>query len=171
MSTSESAWRLDCNVRLTVQLDLSNSSKGRNAMMKKMMLLLVAITSMALADSTLAYRVYNKSSQDRIEVWGQHCPKCFHAKISMGDSKSCPGDKKGCGGLTTISAIMLVPDSPYSNTEKCQKCSVRVPAHGWVEFVDDKGGFTSCVVYDKNGNALNGEAFDRLMKDAPGECR
>lgn len=134
--------------------------------MKNTFLFLAAFISMSLADSALAYRIYNKSSQEKIEAWGEHCPKCFHGTIKSGDSKACPGGEAGCKNKTEISAKILVPISPYSNDYACKKCTTKVPAHGWVEFHDnvDNPRYTNCSVYDKNGKLLS----DQLMENADG---
>lgn len=137
--------------------------------MKKIFTFLAALVSISLlADSAFAYRIYNKTRQDKIEVWGEHCPKCFHGTIKMGESKSCPGDEPGCKNKTEITAKILVPISPYSNDYACKKCAAKVPAHGWVEFRENaaNGLYTNCYVFDKSGKLLT----DELMQDAPGGC-
>lgn len=134
--------------------------------MDRALLSLVAAASLALSGAAAAYNVYNKTTDPTsgsIEVWGEHCMQCFHAKVKQGQHKSCPGNDKGCGGHTQITACVLAPGWG-TNQYALRACAVKVPAHGWVEFVERVPGFfddqtteafVGCIVYDENGRALN----------------
>lgn len=138
-------------------------------------------TGIALAGSASAYNVFNKTTDPTsgsIEVWGEHCMQCFHGKVKQGEHKSCPGGEKGCGGHTQITACVLAPGWE-TNQYVLRACSVKVPAHGWVEFVDrvpDFWGsqpteaFVGCIVYDENGKVLTqGNKMD--VVDGYNPCR
>lgn len=153
----------------------SNALKGR-VMIKAFFYILGIITLSSYTNISFAYNVYNKAKTNpySIEVWGEDCPACFHGHVSRGEHKSCPGNEKGCTGHTQITACILVMGGAgYGhNTNELRACSKKVPAHGWVEFVDapydvfNHGPQDSmlCFVYDEHGKVLN----DGRMKELRG---
>jgi len=117
--------------------------------------------------------IYNNSG-DTVKVWGGHCPACFAATLAPGASVSCPGDKLGCRGDTTISynipskddylGPLIDPNQGLFDQKKfCYVATPNVTNHGWVVItgsgVDDPGDRkyleSDAAVYDNNGNQLN----------------
>jgi hypothetical protein len=118
------------------------------------------------ATGAFAYKIINNTKDPTsysIEVWGEHCPRCYHGHVKQGDPKSCPGGEKGCGGHTEITACVLARSAQFgANENSLRSCSVKVPAHGTVEFIDvnpagiwSTDAYVGCIVYDENDKVIN----------------
>jgi hypothetical protein len=114
--------------------------------------LLVASVASLYPASANAYTIHNLTGI-KAKFHGEYCFPCFEGWIEDGESKSCPGDKTGCGGNTHIS-INRVDGyrlATYFGSEKrtCVVYSeVNVTAHGdlyaykdHVEVRDDNGKY------------------------------
>lgn len=112
---------------------------------------LISLTLVFVATQASAYSIYNKTGGTRHFV-GETCAHCFAGDIADGESKSCPGGNRGCGGETFISmrtgGKCYVPNSPLP-IDNYHYCPVPVDAHGWVEFYPDH----QCITFTPDGKA------------------
>jgi len=86
--------------------------------------------ALLLPPAAQAYCVYNHTNVD-LKVCGEQCAGCYSGVLKPGDHGCCPGDDKGCRGLTWITISVY-----YGDHSKCGNWTPpsRVEAHGWVSF-------------------------------------
>ena len=133
--------------------------------MKKLVILIGLLGVIFISGTAHAYNVYNNTGYT-LEIWGEHCPACLAGTVNSGNYLSCPGDDAGCGGTTTITAIVTstTADGDYF----LMQCPTDVPAHGYVIFTALQYSqefdfyYGNCEVYDANGTQIDTNIPDSL---------
>jgi hypothetical protein len=115
--------------------------------------LLFCLTAPFYTVTADAYSIHNMTGISA-KFKGEDCGPCFKDWIADGDTKSCPGDKRGCRNTTTVS-IVDVRDGftlAYFGAQQgvCPiDAPVEVTAHGDVYAYKDH-----VVVKDDDGKEL-----------------
>ena len=101
--------------------------------------------------SAYSYNITNLTGEAH-EFWGQFCAPCFHERIYNNETRSCPGNERGCKGETWVYIELTPKETSRRNAVVSCYATAEIPvsAHGEVVFFSDH-----IDVLDDQGNIKN----------------